>query len=1365
MTTPTIPPYDEDLDQPYSAYPSVRLNKTKYPETAIWGLGTRCVVPNAIMVFEPWTTVTENDNFAIYFKDMINPAASAIISDNTRARYNLSIGAENMPEGEVKMFGRVTRAASGHESRSPVVTILIKTSLPGGYDRRVWEPWHSELKMSIEGLTEGSPINADHIKNGVWCLVTKYLNCRKNDVITVVAGGVAVEHTVSPEEAAGPGPIRIFIEPKDLASISLSGEVGFVFNVRDVVGNVSGGKYAYSKPYLLTNELNPNLKEAPIFLIDYVESPTVDLDTQSQSTFSVQVTVPRKSPTPKPPYRIIVVMDMYRADGSKQTVRLDPVNDRNLRGEIIDIPNDLITSLAGGWFRVTFEWIASATATPEYSASYTVTVVGTPVLMPAVTVSPIEAGQIPLGRDLTVTMPNYEPHHRDWLETLVLELMEDGGSGERHTQPQPAGPQGGTRLVKREELKRFEGKGPFWIYYMTDDGKGTPSSIRVSLRLEAQVGARDEVLPAPIIQGAVGNNIDPKDVREPEVLMIIPYTGTKVGDVVHWTITGLTAAGSASGTITITNAIAGGVLSTVFFPVDRKILDFNNNGSFSCTYSVERRGPPRQVFRSKVLNLTVGQSVVLEPLKVLEADQLQQRLNPAAVFNGATVRAAYRSMLDTDQIKLNWAGAFGISNIELKAWGDPKTNVVTFTIPPDIIAKAIRPGGNSITLTCSVIRGSFTYTFETLTLALLPLAVLPTPTIDGIGDSKVLPLYLLADTALTRVAPWSFIHKDQLTWETYNGTYDDGTPFAKDTYNAKPVTAARVANGVSELAPVDDLRRLKAGSPLTISFWASFAQIPDKNTAVLFSKREYLIQTVPATLPAPAFANQVKPALSIYPLDYETTASVRVAYPGMNATQPIELQWLFPDGILADIPAKNGAATGYVDFAISEQILARSVGKVIALRYVTIIDGNRRESAVQTLTVQSIRTSDLPLVLINKLPNNGTLDLRTFVGDALAEVPKWRLSAPKQRIWVTFSSPYVKDLVVREGVVVTYDQALNGLVNIEVALSWLRQVKLPQITVTCKVTFDGDISETTAVVFPQSTYNIRWSQGVLETISVGSLPHWVVITRDGKTAYVTNYGSSTVSVIDINLRKVVRTLSGFDGPFRIALHPDESRLYVGNLASKDVAVVNPADGSIIQRFPGFQYIWGLAVNASGTRLFVSSRPEAMVFVLDAMTGARLNSIPAADVRGLTFNPQQSLLYAGGGRQVTVMNGAGTGGVVKTIAGFNPATDIAFNPNDAPYPRAYVTNTNAVLLIDTASNVIYKTLGGFYNTYSVAMNPLIRECYVSTNSNSFTVINTHAETIDRTYYDFQNPAGIAVTPNGKLALVANHASGTLAFVVV
>ena len=96
---------------------------------------------------------------------------------------------------------------------------------------------------------------------------------------------------MTPDEADGAGPIRVFVDKSIIAQGGQRGILTLRFRVRDVVENFSGEKYQYSKPYFLKAELDPNLLDAPIFLVDDKEldpiTQQIDFDTQSGSTFEL----------------------------------------------------------------------------------------------------------------------------------------------------------------------------------------------------------------------------------------------------------------------------------------------------------------------------------------------------------------------------------------------------------------------------------------------------------------------------------------------------------------------------------------------------------------------------------------------------------------------------------------------------------------------------------------------------------------------------------------------------------------------------------------------------------------------------------------------------------------------------------------------------------------------------------------------------------------------------------------------------------------------------------------------------------------------------------------------------------------------
>ncbi|WP_338484773.1 hypothetical protein VRB67_01015 [Pseudomonas trivialis] len=295
MTTPTqlLP------TPPYSVYPAKSLIATPYPENADWGLGRRETDPNALFTFESWQAAVPNDSFALYWGNSTLPVAQDIVTTIAN-RYNLSIPGTKIPEGEYDVVGEVTRAASGQVAASFPENYLVKIQRPGGETYDVSEKFHRGLHMTIDGVAYGSVINQANTSAGLWCLIKPYENIRKNDTITVGYGASTIDYIVSPADAAGRGPIRVFISPQVIQRGNQLGPVGVEFKVRDVVNNVSGGDYPYSKSYILESELDVTLLRPPIFLLNAVDTSMVDLNQPGAQRYEARATLPIDPLAPTP---------------------------------------------------------------------------------------------------------------------------------------------------------------------------------------------------------------------------------------------------------------------------------------------------------------------------------------------------------------------------------------------------------------------------------------------------------------------------------------------------------------------------------------------------------------------------------------------------------------------------------------------------------------------------------------------------------------------------------------------------------------------------------------------------------------------------------------------------------------------------------------------------------------------------------------------------------------------------------------------------------------------------------------------------------------------------------------------------------
>src|SRR5262249_43923096 len=109
---------------------------------------------------------------------------------------------------------------------------------------------------------------------------------------------------------------------------------------------------------------------------------------------------------------------------------------------------------------------------------------------------------------------------------------------------------------------------------------------------------------------------------------------------------------------------------------------------------------------------------------------------------------------------------------------------------------------------------------------------------------------------------------------------------------------------------------------------------------------------------------------------------------------------------------------------------------------------------------------------------------------------------------------------------------------------------------------------------------------VVATVPVGSFPRGVAITPDGTHAYVANSVSGTLSVIDTATNTVVATVPMGSFPFWVAITPDGTHAYVTNFDSTTVSVIATATNTVVATVP-VESQFRLAITPDGTHVYVT----------------------------------------------------------------------------------------------------------------------------------------------------------------------------------
>lgn len=313
-----------------------------------------------------------------------------------------------------------------------------------------------------------------------------------------------------------------------------------------------------------------------------------------------------------------------------------------------------------------------------------------------------------------------------------------------------------------------------------------------------------------------------------------------------------------------------------------------------------------------------------------------------------------------------------------------------------------------------------------------------------------------------------------------------------------------------------------------------------------------------------------------------------------------------------------------------------------------------------------------------------------------------------------------------------------------------------------------DATPTAGAVAVIDTTNNR----VVATVPVGPGPNGMVVTPDGRRAYVTNYGTfpgqfaqatslaKTVSVVDLsplrnsgssNTEKpsVIATVTVGTGPLGIAVTPDGSEVFVTNFGQDAMLVPGSEEGStvsvistrtnevvdtiLVGKLPA-----GIAVTPDGKQVYVTCRRANQVWVIDTLSHSVIATIPVQTApANVTFTPDGKFAYVTnfGSQSVSVIDTAKkevvpvADGVAIRVG--NVPIGLTISPNGK---RAYVVNafSNNVSVIDTTTNTLVTTVAAGAGPRAAAVTPDGGRAYVSNfMSNTIYAIDTYSNTIAST----------------------------------
>ena len=143
-------------------------------------------------------------------------------------------------------------------------------------------------------------------------------------------------------------------------------------------------------------------------------------------------------------------------------------------------------------------------------------------------------------------------------------------------------------------------------------------------------------------------------------------------------------------------------------------------------------------------------------------------------------------------------------------------------------------------------------------------------------------------------------------------------------------------------------------------------------------------------------------------------------------------------------------------------------------------------------------------------------------------------------------------------------------------------------------------------------------------VPVGAGDEGFDVSPDGKEAWVANAGDGTVSIVDLDAKRVTATLPlNVQSANRLKFTPDGKRVLISMLGQGDLIVVDTATHQVVTRIPIGHGGAGIQVQPDGARAYVACTPDNYVAVIDLKTLSVVGHIqPGGGPDGLAWAVRQ-----------------------------------------------------------------------------------------------------------------------------------------------
>ncbi len=132
--------------------------------------------------------------------------------------------------------------------------------------------------------------------------------------------------------------------------------------------------------------------------------------------------------------------------------------------------------------------------------------------------------------------------------------------------------------------------------------------------------------------------------------------------------------------------------------------------------------------------------------------------------------------------------------------------------------------------------------------------------------------------------------------------------------------------------------------------------------------------------------------------------------------------------------------------------------------------------------------------------------------------------------------------------------------------------------------------------------------------------HMVAVSADGRTAFTSNGGSDTVSVVDVGSSDYVKSIDVPDSPEAITTNKSGSEIWVGSNTDEVVSVISSQDESLVAQWSGFAWPYRILLTNDERYAVVPDLRKNNVRFFNAQSKTELGTLdlPGTRPEGVTL---------------------------------------------------------------------------------------------------------------------------------------------------